>query len=147
MSGNIIRLDTDQYTELNVTQFTLDAGWTLQPVGSGALILRSQTTVVIHGTINCSGNDGMQSVQILQRRLLEDRAMQGGSGGAGGSSTESATAGSREAQVSAEEIKGHHKTASGGTEAVAVAVIRALPLMQQMVSVPSRNRWNERNSI
>lgn len=115
LSGNIIRLDTDQYTELNVTQFTLDAGWTLQPVGSGALILRSQTTVVIHGTINCSGNDGDAiSADFATTTSGGTGRCGGGSGGAGGSSTESATAGSSGGTSISGGNQGTSQTASGG---------------------------------
>ncbi|MFK8137115.1 MAG: hypothetical protein AB8E15_02030 [Bdellovibrionales bacterium] len=57
-SGNIITIDTDVYTELQFTSFQLDSGWTIQPTGSGDLVIRSQSTVTIEGAINCSGENG-----------------------------------------------------------------------------------------
>lgn len=58
VSGNIIRLNTSTYKELQVTSFTLETGWTLQPTGSNPLIIRSQSFVVIQGTVDCSGEAG-----------------------------------------------------------------------------------------
>ncbi|MGE4133355.1 MAG: hypothetical protein AB7F86_17055 [Bdellovibrionales bacterium] len=72
ISGNKIRLDTSVYPELKVTDFTLDEGWTLEPVGSAPLIIRSLTTVVIKGEIHCEGVAGSDA-----------SGSTGGSGGAG----------------------------------------------------------------
>jgi hypothetical protein len=58
VSGNTIRINTDDWPELNFTEFTLDSTWTIEPVGGGPLIIRVLGDVTIHGTINCAGNDG-----------------------------------------------------------------------------------------
>jgi hypothetical protein len=58
ISGNIIRLDTSAHPILQVTQFTLDAGWTLQPTGGNPLVIESLSTVTVLGTIDCQGGNG-----------------------------------------------------------------------------------------
>src|SRR5262249_33794544 len=67
VSGNIIRLDTDVHPVLQFTSFTLDAGWTLQPIGSNPLVIESLNTVNINGIIDCSGTDAAVNVPGLGR--------------------------------------------------------------------------------
>src|SRR5690606_27201471 len=55
LSGQIIRLPLDDFYPLQVTEFHLAAGWTLEPVGDAPLEIYSQGHVLIEGTINCSG--------------------------------------------------------------------------------------------
>ncbi|MEZ4872399.1 MAG: hypothetical protein R2827_09195 [Bdellovibrionales bacterium] len=59
--SNVIVIDTDVRTELNVTNFTLEAGYTLRPEGSQPLKIRVLGDVVINGDIDCSGGDGSPS--------------------------------------------------------------------------------------
>ena len=55
LSGQIIRLSLEKFPTLEVTDFHLGAGWTLEPVGEGALQIYSHGNVLIEGLINCSG--------------------------------------------------------------------------------------------
>ena len=72
VSGNKIRLDLSAYPELNVTNFVLEDGWVLEPVGNAPLIIRSLSDVKIRGEIWCQGHDATVSTVAV-----------GGSGGAG----------------------------------------------------------------
>lgn len=85
ISGNTIRIDTDTYTELHFTSFELESGWTIEPVGSKPLIIYSQSTVQIDGTIQCSGRDGndANADESIQVSGVEGRCG-GASSGAGG---------------------------------------------------------------
>lgn len=59
VSGNIIRLDTTVHPVLNVTHFSLEPGWIIQPVnGSSQIIIESLSYVNIQGEIWCQGDDG-----------------------------------------------------------------------------------------
>lgn len=58
LSSQIIRLNTDDHPVLSFTRFELEAGWTLQPVGSKELVIRVLGDVLIDGVINCSGENG-----------------------------------------------------------------------------------------
>jgi hypothetical protein len=58
VSGNIIRLDTSIYPVLKVTNFVLEAGWTLVPVGGNPLKIYSLGQVIIRGEIWCHGTNG-----------------------------------------------------------------------------------------
>lgn len=58
LSGNVIRLDTDAHPELHVTTFVLESGWTLRPVGSRPLVVRSLDSILVRGTIDCAGGSG-----------------------------------------------------------------------------------------
>jgi len=78
LSGNIIRLDTTAHPFLQLTHFTLDAGWTLQPVGTNPLIIESLSTVTVNGVIQCNGDDAAGSVAGAGRCGGKD----GGAGGA-----------------------------------------------------------------
>lgn len=85
VSGNIIRLNTDTYPILKVTKFELDSGWTLEPIGSKPLIIYSQSTVVVNGTIQCSGRKGnsADADETIQVSGVEGRCG-GAASGAGG---------------------------------------------------------------
>ncbi len=84
ISGNIIRLDTSMYSQLQVTGFYLDSGWTLQPEGDNALVIYSQGDVIIDGSIDCSGEDG-ESFQNLDTKALGGTGRCGGGAGGAGS--------------------------------------------------------------
>lgn len=58
VNGTTITIDTDVYYPLQVTSFTLDAGFTLKGTGSNPLDIRSLTDITIVGTIDCSGEAG-----------------------------------------------------------------------------------------
>jgi hypothetical protein len=58
ISGNKIRIDTDDHKLLQFTSFRLEQGWTIEPVGSRPLVIYALGDVVILGTIDCSGADG-----------------------------------------------------------------------------------------
>lgn len=85
ISGNTIRIDTDTYTDLQFTSFHLESGWTIEPVGSNPLIIYSQSTVQIDGTILCSGRDGQagNADETIQVAGVNGRCG-GASSGAGG---------------------------------------------------------------
>lgn len=88
VSGNIIRLDTTVYESLDVTSFTLDAGWTLAPSGSKALVIRSLSTVTIAGIIECSGAAGeAMGADTTHIALGGTGRCGGGNGGNGGTAT------------------------------------------------------------
>lgn len=58
ISGNTIRLSTDRFHQLRVTEFQLDNTWTIEAQGAFPLIIKSLTTIKIDGTINCNGGNG-----------------------------------------------------------------------------------------
>ena len=58
LSGNIIRLPLNQFRELQVSEFVLETGWTLKPIGNTALIIKSQGQVLVKGIIDCRGGAG-----------------------------------------------------------------------------------------
>lgn len=72
VSGNKIRLDLSAHPQLKVTEFLLEDGWVLEPVGNASLIIRSLSTVKIRGEIWCHGQDATVSTVAV-----------GGTGGAG----------------------------------------------------------------
>jgi len=86
----IIDLDTDVYTSLQVTDFELPNGYTLRPVGSQPLIIRSLSDVQILGTaeIDCSGGNG-DDTQQPETSVANGGTGRcgGGNGGAGGRHT------------------------------------------------------------
>ena len=85
LSGNVIRIDTDTYSALHFTSFRLDAGWTIRPTGSKPLIIYSQSTVYIDGSIDCSGEDGSAgNDDETQQSSGGTGVCGGGDGGAGG---------------------------------------------------------------
>jgi hypothetical protein len=71
VSGSVITINASARPTLKLTSFQLDSGYTLTAV-NGPLIIYSQSTVRIDGTINCSGENGLNAVATF-----------GGSGGAG----------------------------------------------------------------
>ncbi|HEX4925943.1 MAG TPA: hypothetical protein VFV50_17760 [Bdellovibrionales bacterium] len=94
LSNDTIRLDTSLYPELKVTEFTLDAGWTLEPVGDNPLIIRSLSDVTINGIIECSGGDGQPVTNAVSTVALGGQGRcGGGDGGDGGSDTVAPEAG------------------------------------------------------
>lgn len=78
IDGNTIYLDTSHYGELQVTDFILDSGWTLTPIGNEPLVIRSLNNIQIEGVINCSGQSGADAVSDPTQTL------QGGVGRCGG---------------------------------------------------------------
>jgi hypothetical protein len=84
VSGSTLRLDTDAHPILNVTNFHLAAGWTLQPVGSNPLIIRSLSDVTIEGNISCQGDNGADSMGTIPGAGGAGRCggQDGGNGGA-----------------------------------------------------------------
>lgn len=99
-SGNyngdrVVRIDTDAYPELKFTDFTLDDNWTLEPIGSRPLVIRSLSTVVINGAISCTGSNGsdLDSATAVTPSGGTGRCG-GASGGSGGSLTSAASSGS-----------------------------------------------------
>ncbi len=86
LSGNIIRLNTADFPELLVTEFFLQEGWTLEPLGSEPLIIRSLSSIVVEGVIHCVGEPGQdQDASSPQQVALGGRGRcGGGQGGSGG---------------------------------------------------------------
>ncbi|HVK62063.1 MAG TPA: hypothetical protein VM432_10950 [Bdellovibrionales bacterium] len=94
-NDNIIRINTDDHPELNVTEFDLQSPWKIIPTGSKPLIIKSLSTVIIEGDIDCSGETG-EDVDVSSVTVSGGIGRCGGSnGGNGGSSTVSATSGSK----------------------------------------------------
>lgn len=63
LSGNIIRLPLDKFPTLQVTDFHLAEGWTLEPVGDQPLLIYSQGDALIEGVILCSGHPGAEGLE------------------------------------------------------------------------------------
>lgn len=86
LSGQVIRLNTDTYPELQFTHFHLPSGWTLKPVGSKPLSIQVMGWMLIEGVIDCSGDAGQNFNGDLNNpaRGGEGRCG-GGDGGDGGS--------------------------------------------------------------
>ncbi len=63
--GSVITIDTDVHSNLQFTSFHLAAGYTLSPVGSKPLVIRSQSTVLVDGAIDCSGASGLSAVSSM----------------------------------------------------------------------------------
>lgn len=59
--GNTITINTLDHPVLEFTNFQLDSGYTLTAI-NGPLVIYSLSTVVINGTINCSGGNGSPAV-------------------------------------------------------------------------------------
>jgi hypothetical protein len=94
--GSTVTINTDAagFYPLQVTSFDLPAGYTLRGVGSNPLDIRSQTDIVVSGTIDCSGESGEA---IGSNNLVTSQGgtghCGGGAGGNGGSITVGATDG------------------------------------------------------
>ncbi|MBK9038398.1 MAG: hypothetical protein IPL83_04415 [Bdellovibrionales bacterium] len=88
--GSTVTINTDAagFYPLQVTSFDLPAGYTLRGVGSNPLDIRSQTDIVVSGTIDCSGESGEA---IGSNNLVTSQGgtghCGGGAGGNGGSTT------------------------------------------------------------
>ncbi|MCB0394088.1 MAG: hypothetical protein KDD25_05995 [Bdellovibrionales bacterium] len=116
VSGNIIRIDTDDHPTLNFTSFTLNSGWTIRPTGSGILDIRSLSTINVNGTIDCSGDDG-DDITHLDDTALADGATGvcgGGDGGDGGTSSTSSVTGGSSGTVATGGTGGAATTAANG---------------------------------
>ncbi len=86
-SGQVIRLNTDTYSNLQFTSFYLASGWTLRPEGSKPLMIAVLGSVTIAGDIDCSGEPGenLNADPTLATNGGRGRCG-GGSGGSGGTS-------------------------------------------------------------
>ena len=89
-----ITIDTNSHYPILVTSFNLPSGWTLRGEGSNPLDIRSQTDIVVAGTIDCDGDDG-EAINADNSVIPQGGAGHcgGGSGGNGGSVTVEATNG------------------------------------------------------
>jgi hypothetical protein len=83
LSGNIIRFDTTGGRELKVTEFVLEDGWFLIPVGGEELVIRSLSDVKIRGQIWCHGQNGAANSGVTGGAGGPGRCG-GSAGGAGG---------------------------------------------------------------
>ncbi len=92
LSGNIIRLDLAQFPELRVTEFILNAGWTLRPIGNSALIIKAHGNVSIFGTIDCSGSAGQNGAALIGTLASGGIGRCGGRAGGSGGYYDGATA-------------------------------------------------------
>ncbi len=86
VTGNRILIDVNEYPALQVTDFQLDAGWTLEVTGGGPLIIYSLKDVKIAGEIWCHGDDGESAVGATPGAGGQGRCG-GGDGGDGGAPT------------------------------------------------------------
>ena len=95
VSGQIISIDTDQYSVLYFKNFTLEENWKIKPTGSQPLIIKVLGDMIINGEIDCSGADGVDlSTNINDTPSGGVGVCGGGSGGNGGSVSQIATNGS-----------------------------------------------------
>lgn len=78
ISGGIIEINTNSFSNLEFTTFHLAAGYTLRPTGSQPLVIRSQSDVVIDGQLDCSGSSGENAVVAVST------SVSGGAGRCGG---------------------------------------------------------------
>ncbi len=62
VSSFVIELNTDDFPELHVTEFLLEDGWRLEPIGGDPLIIRSLSDVIIRGEIWCQGFSAVGAV-------------------------------------------------------------------------------------
>lgn len=119
VSGNIIRIDTDTNSDLNFTDFTLDAGWSIIPVGTQALVIRSQSDISIHGSILCNGASGQAAVvdptQVRSGGSGACGGGNGGNGGVGGGAPVAATVGSNGVAVASSVSGGGGASVADGS--------------------------------
>jgi hypothetical protein len=111
VSGNKIRLDLSAHPQLQVTSFTLEAGWILEPVGTAALVIKSQSDVNIQGEIWCHGDAGGNGSGATPGSGGQGRCG-GGNGGDGGAVSGSAQNGG---DASASVTGGHGGNFISGT--------------------------------
>lgn len=78
VTANVIEINTDVYTDLQFTEFNLLATYTIRPVGSNPLVIRSLSDMIINGTIDCSGEAGDDAVADI------NTIVSGGAGHCGG---------------------------------------------------------------
>ncbi len=94
VSANVITINTNTYSDLQFTDFTLNAGYTIRPIGSNPLIIRSQSDILINGTIDCSGGAGTDANATNTILSAGGTAhCGGGAGGNGGTAALAPTAG------------------------------------------------------
>lgn len=83
ISGGVIEINTDAYPNLEFVSFNLASGYTLRPTGLSPLVIRVQDSVLIDGTIDCSGDDGASGVASTGVQIAGGIGRcGGGSGGA-----------------------------------------------------------------
>ncbi len=93
-NDGVIRINTDTYSDLQFTDFTLPTGYRIIPTGSRPFVIRSLSTVTIAGQILCHGDVGGDIGSGLVPAGGASRC--GGSrGGVGGTALLAATAGSQ----------------------------------------------------
>lgn len=114
-SNFIIQINTDDYPEgLSVSNFVLDAGYTIKPEGSLPLIIKSLGGITISGTIDCSGDPGEPLGPLGTVSSGGQGRCGGQNGGDGGSSSTAATAGSDSAGSATGGDPGTAGGANGG---------------------------------
>lgn len=84
VTGGVIEINTNTYSNLQFTVFNLASGYTIRPVGSAPLVIRVLSTVQIDGQINCSGENGASATNDVNAVRAGGSAHCGG--GAGGAS-------------------------------------------------------------
>ncbi len=94
LSGNVITINTNEFPDLQFTQFRLEAGWVLRPSGDQPLSIKVLGEVFIDGVIDCSGGNGEEvSLNTLQVNKGGTGVCGGGRGGDGGSEVLAPTSG------------------------------------------------------
>jgi len=87
-NDGVIKINTDLFPVLDVTEFHLESGWVIRPTGSNPLVIRCLSNVEVHGIIDCSGDDGEDLSDDLNATPSGGLGRCGGShGGRGGSLT------------------------------------------------------------
>lgn len=92
--GTVVTIDTNSYPDLQFTDFNLASGWTLRGQGTNPLVIRSQSDIIIAGTIDCSGGSG-GSANASNSTVAAGGTGRcgGGNGGNGGTTILAPTAG------------------------------------------------------
>ncbi|MBK9293882.1 MAG: hypothetical protein IPM57_05470 [Oligoflexia bacterium] len=94
-AGNVITINTDTYSVLQFTNFTLASGWTLRGKGSNPLVIKVLGNFTNAGTITCSGDNGeSMNTNVAVQPQGGTARCGGGAGGNGGYSGLAATQGS-----------------------------------------------------
>lgn len=110
--GFDITIDASIHPILKVTSFTLDSGYTLTSI-NGPLVIHSLSTVLINGTIQCSGQAGNAAVGATGGAGGLGRCG-GFAGGAGGNAGANGQAGLQPAALPAGRGNGGFTGATGG---------------------------------
>jgi hypothetical protein len=84
VTGSEISINTDACQDLQFTVFHLQSGWTIRPVGSKPLRIRSHSSVRVDGIIDCSGDNGTAATSSVITSV--DGAIGRCGGGSGGTS-------------------------------------------------------------